>query len=125
MVFKIHKNKQDKIEKSRIVNNINKAGNHGSFSIDEVKKHVEEEGLSLEEKINKRVDERIMELEKIGYKKWRRGKIFTVVGITFMFLIGLYSMYLGFMILSDIIDLVERADKSIIDTADIENKRIK
>jgi hypothetical protein len=127
MTFKISSYNKKEVEKEEKKDaeegNVKKNDNHGTISTDHAEKKLSEEGMSEDEKRDKRIDERIVELEKIGVKRGFKRKVFSVIGIVFMFITSLVCMYLSYILLSDIIDIVEMADKRIIEISDIEIKK--
>lgn len=130
MTFKIstHKKGEDtekKVEVEDKGENIFNNDEHSTISIGHIKEKIDEEGMSDGEKRDKRIDRRMVELEKIGVKRGRKRKIFSIIGITFMFITSLCCMYLCFILLSDIIDIIEKADRRIIDISEIEMRRNK
>lgn len=127
MAFKTIKHKipekeevQDEI---RIGENVYENNDHGTISIQHAKEQLAEAGMSLSDKRDRRIDNRLNELEKIGLKRGVKRKLFSVIGITLMFVVTLLCMYLCFMLLSDIINITGQTNKSIIEISNIEIRK--
>lgn len=61
-------------------------------------------------------------MEKLHEKGQKRGKRFSKIGITVSFLVGLGAMYLGYYLLSDIINITGETQESVARIPEIEKK---